>query len=410
MLQTTKLHKNKKVELADILKTHIVDYQKTYTLYPEHYKIVADLLNCRTAFLGGHIDFCTECGEERISYNSCRNRHCPRCQYLPREKWIEARAADLLPVKYFHNVFTLPHELNPIILANKKTMLNILFKAVSETLLTFGKNSKKSFKGKLGFISVLHTWDQLLKAHFHLHCLVPSGAVSENWQQWHPCNNKYLFSVEALSLVFRSKYIDHMKAAYKNNQLLLNGMLSPLNHPAKFNKLIGKLYKKNWIVYIKKPMGRPEFILKYLGRYTHRVAISNQRIISLKDGIVSFTRKNRKTNKIVKEDLPAVEFIRRFLLHALPMRFVRIRHYGYLSSRNKKHNLAQIRKLIGVPAPIAKQNAASVQEMMMTLTGIDITLCPSCKKGKVKQLCKIPLYSGEPAHYIIRPPNLRRTA
>ena len=410
MLQTAKLHKRTGVELADILKNHIVDYQKTYTLYSEHFKIVSDLLNCRTSFLGGHIARCTECGEERISYNSCRNRHCPRCQYLPREKWIEARSADLLPVKYFHNVFTLPHELNPLILANKKTMLNILFKAVAETLLTFGKNSKKSFKGKLGFISVLHTWDQLLNAHFHLHCLVPGGAVSEDWQKWNPCKNNYLFSVEALSHVFRSKYIDHMKAAYKNNELHLNGILSPLKQPNRFKQLVGTLYKKNWIVYIKKPMGQPELILKYLGRYTYRVAISNQRILSLKDGTVSFTRKNRKTNKIVKEDLPAVEFIRRFLLHALPMKFVRIRHYGYLSSRNKKQNLAQIRKLIGVPAPISKQIAASVQEMMVALTGIDILLCPSCKKGKIKQVCKIPLYTGQPAQYIIRPPNLRSSA
>ncbi len=410
MLQTAKLQNNTGVELADILKNHIVDYQKTYTLYPEHYKIVSDLLNCRTSFLGGHIARCTECGEERISYNSCRNRHCPRCQYLPREKWIEARSADLLPVKYFHNVFTLPHELNPIILANKKTMLNILFKAVAETLLTFGKNSERSFKGKLGFISVLHTWDQLLNAHFHLHCLVPGGAVSEDWQKWNPCKNNYLFNIEALSLVFRSKFIDHMKAAYKNNQLHLNGILSPLKQHNRFKQLIGTLYKKNWVVYIKEPIGQPEFILKYLGRYTHRVAISNQRILSLKDGVVSFTRKNRKTNKIVKEDLPAIEFIRRFLLHALPMKFVRLRHYGYLSSRNKKKNIAQIRKLIGVPAPISKQIAASVQEMMIALTGIDILLCPSCKKGIIKQVCKIPLYTGQPAQYIIRPPNLRNSA
>lgn len=218
-----KSRRGKTIELADILKEHIVAYQKTYQLYPDQYKIVFDLLNCRTAYLGGHVDRCKECGEERISYNSCRNRHCPKCQHLPREKWLEGRRKDLLPVKYFHNVFTLPHELNPIILANKKVMLNILFKSVAETLLTFGENSKNGPKGKLGVTSVLHTWDQLLNTHFHLHCLVPGGVISKDWKTWHHYPKKYLFNVEALSLVFRGKFISHMKTAYKKDQLLFSG-------------------------------------------------------------------------------------------------------------------------------------------------------------------------------------------
>ncbi len=406
----TQTNKERPVELADILKSHIVEYQNNFPLFPEQYNVIFDLLNCRSAFLGGHVDRCTTCGKESISYNSCRNRHCPRCQHLPREKWIAARKADLLPVKYFHNVFTLPHELNPMILANKKTMLNILFKAVSETLISFGKNSKRSFQGKLGFISVLHTWDQQLNPHFHLHCLVPGGAVSEDFQQWNPCKTKYLFNVKALSKVFRGKYVEYLKKAYQNGKLNLSGILTQYKSPKKFKQLINALFKNDWVVYIKKPMDKPEYVLKYLGRYTHRVAISNQRIVSLKDSLVTFTRKNRQTNTIEKETLPAVEFIRRFLLHTLPKRFVRIRHYGYLSNRNKSENIKQIRLLIGSPPTETQEVGLTVQEMMLALTGVDIMQCPHCGEGKLKQVREIPKYTGRSAHEIIRPPNIRRTA
>jgi len=410
MTTSTKLQKKSDIELADILRTHIGDYQKKYTLFPEHYKIVYDLLNCRTAYLGGHIDRCTECGKERISYNSCRNRHCPKCQSLPREKWIADRGADVLPVKYFHNVFTLPHELNPIILANKKVMLNILFKSVSETLLSFGENPKNRLKGKLGFISVLHTWDQLLKSHFHLHCLIPGGALSKDLQNWQPCKNKYLFNIEALSLVFRGKFIDHLKTAYKNDRLCFTGILVPFKKPERFGQLINSLYQKKWVVYGKKSMGQPEFIIKYLGRYTHRVAISNQRIVSLNEGVVTINRKNRKTNMIVQEEIPAVEFIRRFLLHALPPKFIRIRHYGFLASRNKKECLNQIRKIIGATVTETKQIKESVQEMMLALTGVNIMLCPDCQKGKMEHVHKILLCTGQSADLIIRPPNIKISA
>lgn len=407
---TTKIQIKKSIELADILRTHIADYQETYPLYPDQYKIVFDLLNCRTAYLGGHVDRCGECGEERISYNSCRNRHCPKCQNLPREKWLEGRRADLLPVPYFHNVFTLPHELNPMILANKKVMLNMLFKSVGETLLCFGKNPKNGLGGRLGFISVLHTWDQLLNAHFHLHCLVPGGAVSFDWQNWYPCKHEYLFNVEALSLVFRGKFIDLMNAAYKNDMLCFPGILAPFKKPGRFKKLVDSLYTKKWVVYIKEPIDRPEFVIKYLGRYTHRVAISNQRIVSLKEGMVTFTYKHRDSDTICKETIPAVEFIRRFLLHALPKKFVRIRHYGYLSSRNKKQHLTQIRKIMGAPVALTTRIDKSVQDVMLELTGVDIMRCPCCKTGTMRPVRDIPMYTGQSAYHIIRPPNLRLTA
>lgn len=410
MTQTDKLSPKKSVELADILKAHIEEYQKTHHLYVDQFNVVFDILNCRTAFLGGRVDRCATCGEERISYNSCRNRHCPKCQHLPREKWIAARKADLLPVKYFHNVFTLPHELNPMILANKKTMLTILFKAVSETLLSFGQNSTRKFKGKLGFTCVLHTWDQTLKPHFHLHCLVPGGAVSFETQQWNPCKTNYLFSVKALSKVFRGKYIAYLKTAYQNDELNLKGILSSYKNQDKFKLLMNSLFKHNWVVYIKEPIDKPEFVLKYLGRYTHRVAIANNRIVSLKDGMVTFTRKNRKTNTIEEEVLSAVEFIRRFLFHILPKKFVRIRHYGFLSNRNKSKNIEQIRKLIGETSVVIKQSDSSAQEIMLELTGIDIMRCTQCGKGTLKQIRELPAYRGFSAYEIIRPPDLKDTA
>jgi len=223
MAQTTKFKNSRveesSIEVADILREHIDTYQQTYPLFPDQYKIVYDLLNCRTEYLGGYIQRCNHCGNEQIMYNSCRNRHCPKCQNMSRERWLEARKAEILPTIYFHNVFTLPHELNPIVLYNKSVMLNILFKSVSETLDTFGQNPENGLGGKLGFIATLHTWDQKLNDHFHLHCLIPGGAVAENWTRWISCKNEYLFNEEALGLVFRGKFIDYLTKAYIGGKL-----------------------------------------------------------------------------------------------------------------------------------------------------------------------------------------------
>jgi len=404
MTQKNKNDKKPSVEIADILREHIVDYQQTYFLCPEHYKIVYDMLNCRTAYLGGHIQRCDHWGTERILYNSCRNRHCPKCQNIPRERWLEARRAELLPVMYFHNVFTLPHELNSLILSNKTVMINILFKSVSETLLTFGRNPQNSLGGKLGFIAILHTWDQLLNAHFHLHCLIPGGAVSEDCSEWIPCKHDYLFSHEALSLVFRGKFIDHLNTAYKKGKLHFTGKCVSYKSPQGFKKLINSLYSKNWVVHLKEPIKHSEYVLEYLGRYTHRVAISNHRLVSLEDGKVTFTYKNRKTEQIQQTTIDAVEFIRRFLLHALPSGFVKIRHYGFLANRNRRRNLTKIRQLHALPQ-MEKIAEKSVEEMMQFLTGNDITLCPCCGKGKMQIILDIPKYNGICAKDIIRPPD-----
>lgn len=398
------------IEVADILREHIGDYQRKYVLQPDQYKIVYDLLNCRTAYLGGHIERCDHCGTERATYHSCRNRHCPKCQSMPRERWLEARKSELLPVIYFHNVFTLPHELNPIIFNNKKVMLDILFKAASETLLSFGKNPQNALGGKLGFIAILHTWDQLLNTHFHLHCLIPGGAITEDGRGWKQCKNGYLFNEEALGLVFRGKFIEYMTQAYQSDQLSFPGITAPFAEPERFQQLKNTLYSKKWVVDVQDPIKRPEYVLEYLGRYTHRVAISNHRIVSLKDGMVTFRHKNRETNQIKQTTIEAVEFIRRFLLHALPKGFVRIRHFGFLANRNKTENMEKIRRLFELPPDTGSNTANSVEEMIQKLTGIDITLCPCCKKGKMAVVGEIPRYTGICPKDIIRPPSLRKTA
>lgn len=402
--------KNRKIDIAHILREHIVDYQKKYPLQGQHYKIVYDLLSCRTAYLGGHIDRCDQCEAERVAYNSCRNRHCPTCQNMPRERWLKARKQELLPLTYFHTVFTLPHELNPMILANKKILLDILFKSVAETLLSFGHNPKNGLGGKLGFIAILHSWDQRLNAHFHLHCLIAGGAMTEDGKDFKSCKHGYLFNEEALGLVFRGKFIEYMSQAYQSGSLTFPGICAPYERPERFKQLKNNLYCHKWVVSVQKPITRPEYVLEYLGRYTHRVAVSNQRIISLKDGLVTFTCKNRKTNRIDTITIDAVEFIRRFLLHALPQGFVRVRHFGFLANRNKTANLAKLRRLLDLPPQKGKAVEQSMEEMIRELTGIDITTCPCCKKGKMQLVAEIPIYTGLSPKQLIRPPTLSRSA
>ena len=375
-----------RLEVADILRGHIGDYKDRYPLWPEHRKIVSDLLNCRSAHLGGHIDRCTNCGMMRIAYHSCRNRHCPKCQHVPRERWLESRKDEILPTSYFHVVFTLPHELNPVILNNKEVMLNILFKAASQTLLSFGKNE---LGGKLGFIATLHSWDQKLKAHFHLHLLVAGGALSKDGSSWRPLKGDYLFNQQALSLVFRGKFMEHMGRACQRENLKFAG--------DQYKKLKARLYEKNWIIDVRDPVKKPDHVLEYLARYTHRVAIANSRIKELKDGMVTFTYKNRKKGCTEALTITAVEFIRRFLLHSLPKGFVRIRHYGFLANRDRSKNLTAIRCLMGVSDPPIKP-ISSVEEMMRRLTGVDISLCPVCHKGRMQLFMQIP--KG-----LARPPN-----
>jgi hypothetical protein len=379
MAQIIKPEKQR-LQIAHILHNHIGDYQNQYRLWPEHKKIISDLLNCRTAHLGGHIDRCDNCGTVRIIYHSCRNRHCPKCQHMPRERWLEKRKEEILPLSYFHVVFTLPHELNTIILNNKKRMLNCLFAAASKTLLTFGKNE---LNGTPGFLAILHTWDQKLKAHFHLHCLVAGGVVSKNSKRFIASTGDYLFNQQALSLVFRGKFIQQMSLACQSNKLRL------ADH--RYKKLKNTLFAKTWVVSVRDPVKRPEHVLEYLARYTHRVAIANSRIKTLNNAMVTFSAKDRKKNRIESITISAVEFIRRFLLHSLPKGFVRIRHYGFLANRNRRTNLEVIRKLLKLPTQLLKMHA-SLEQIMLQLTGIDITSCPCCNKGKMKLIVELPSY------------------
>jgi hypothetical protein len=270
-------------------------------------------------------------------------------------------------------------------------MFNCLFKAVSKSLLKFGQNQ---LGGKLGFIAVLHTWDQLLKDHFHLHCLLAGGAISSDENRWIPCND-YLFNQEALSLVFRAKFMDLMTRACRCGKLKFNGQ---------YQQLKDKLYTKKWVVSVRKPIHQAHHVLEYIARYTHRVAIANSRLLSLKDGMVTFRYKDRKNNTFEKTTISAVEFIRRFLLHALPGGFVRIRHYGFLANKNRNANLSRIRWLLNLP-PQLDQIKTSLEEMMVKLTGIDITLCPCCNMGKMLMFKEIPKLSGNHPKNSIRPPN-----
>jgi len=376
------------VELADILRAYGESYRRDHPLPVSHLKVMQAVERCRTASLGGHIERCDSCGFERPAYNSCRNRHCPKCQSLAKVKWLDKQSSELLPVGYFHLVFTLPHELNALILTNKKILLSHLFKAVGETLVDFGRTR---LGGQIGFITVLHTWNQTLLDHFHLHCLVPAGALSLDQKRWSPARKNFLFPVTALSIVFRGKFLDLLKNACARNKLLFVGQSASLADPLAFKVLFNALRKKPWIVYAKKPFGSPVHVLDYLGRYTHRVALSNERILSAHNGKITFSYRDRK-NHDQKKTMPldAHEFIRRFLLHVIPKGFVRVRHFGFLANRSKSL-LSKCRRLLDLGPVPPKLPQKSVHELMLQLTGIDITRCPLCQKGTLVFLADLPV-------------------
>ena len=381
------------IELADVFRLYGQSYCHSRPLPFSHIKVMRAIENCRTAALGGHVDTCSHCGFERISYNSCRNRHCPKCQTMAKANWLENRKAELLPVGYFHNVFTIPHELNPITLCNKKVIFNILFDSVAKTLRQFATDPKHKLGGKLGFTAILHTWDQRLLDHFHLHCVIPGGVISDDNTHWVNARDNFLFSVKALSIVFRGKFIDALKNAYNNNELIFPGKTEIFAKPQYFKKLVDQLYKKGWVVYSKKPFAGPKQVLDYLGRYTHRVAISNYRIKSIANGKVSFTYRDRPDdNKSKLMTIDAHEFIRRFLLHVLPQSYKKIRHFGFLASRCKKKYLAQIRTILNTKQKPSEPVKMDARTMLLHLTGVDLNKCPHCKHGTMcgAQLPKVP--------------------
>jgi hypothetical protein len=330
--------------------------------------------------LGGHRDWCQQCGYERFVYHSCRNRHCPKCQTADTAGWVAARQQELLPVPYFHNVFTLPHELNPLLLwsrRNQRALLGLLFEAVAGTLLTFGHGE---LGGKIGFTLVLHTWDQQLRPHFHLHALIASGALALDGSRWIAGGNKFLFPVHALSKMFRARFLDGLEKLFDTDRLDLPPHLVSLRESPARRQFLKALRTKPWVVYSQRPFAGPQKLLDYLGRYTHRVAIANHRILSCQDGQVRFTYRDRRDADHRKiATLPAEEFIGRFLKHVLPERFQRIRHYGLLANRGKRKRLDRCRELLGTKRPdVADPKPQTATEMMQTLLGLDVNRCPCC--------------------------------
>ncbi len=374
------------LEIADIFREHGPRFRQTHALTAEQRKVMWAIENCRTAVLGGHLDVCNACGFAAPSFNSCRNRHCPKCQSLAQAKWMEQRAQRILPTHYFHVVFTLPQQLKPLARDNPKLMFNLLFRAASRTLLEFGQSR---LEAQLGFTAVLHTWTRMLLFHPHLHCIVTGGGLNHLQQQWNAANPRFLFPVKAMSRLFRGKFLDALSLAYDQDELELSANASHLRNSPRFRELKDKLYSIDWVVYSKRPFGGPEQVFNYLGRYTHRVGISNRRLIRIDDHGVCFKTKNGNTVTVAPE-----EFIRRFLLHVLPKGFVKIRHFGLMASSNATSKLVVARQLLeektkpttDTDDPQACSPATQDKdwrERLKELTGIDLTICPRCKKGRM---------------------------
>ncbi len=375
-------------ELGDLLRRHGDLYAATHPVSSVGRKVIRALSQCRTAALGGHLEACDRCGHRRAVYHSCRNRHCPKCQSLAQADWLEARRADLLPLEYFHVVFTLPHELCPIALYRPRVVYDLLFRAATATLATFARdprhfanNTSSKTGGTLGITAILHTWAQNLSLHPHLHCVVTGGGLSLDQKSFvTPRHKGFLFPVRALSKVFRAKFLEGLRRAFEGGKLGDDTSVPMLSHT---------LRHRDWVVYAKPPFAGPESVLGYLGAYTHRIAISNTRIRSIKHGRVTFrVRDSADANKQKVMQLDAVEFIRRFLLHVLPKGFVRIRHYGLLANRNRKIKIARCRDLLAAPKP-EEPPPQTRREKLLELTGVDIGQCPACREGRMEVVAEI---------------------
>ncbi len=370
-------------EVADIFRSYGEEYKKNNVMTGDQRKVMAAIISCRTAKLGGHSEICDNCGTIRHSYNSCRNRHCPKCQTMAKEKWLDDRKAELLPCGYFHMVFTLPHCLNPLINLNRKELLGCLFKAVRNTILSFASDPQWKLEGKPGLIAILHTWSQTLIDHFHIHCLIPAGVLSHDNRRWIESNDKFLFRAQSLAKEFKKQYLSLLKE--QSEQLVL---------PEDCDDILSIAWEKKWIVYAKKPFAGPEQVLEYLGRYTHRIAISNYRIKSIDNNEIIFTYKDRQNDNQTKTmKLSSNEFIRRFLLHVLPFRFMKIRYYGFLANVCKKKAVILIHRLLGKYLEIREIVKETTQEKMFRLTGKDIMLCPICKQGKMQGPFPLPVFN-----------------
>lgn len=353
--------------------------------------------------MGGHLEQCDHCGHQRPAYNSCRNRHCPKCQAATRAQWLDERAKELLPTEYFHVVFTLPVELGPLALQNPRVLYGLLFRASAETLLEIAADPKH-LGAQIGFVAVLHTWGQNLHLHPHLHCVVPGGGLSADGSRWVACRPGFFLPVRVLSCLFRNKFVSLLRGAYERQEVAFHGQQQPLAARARFEQLLGVLRGKPWVVYAKPPWGGPEQVLKYLARYTHRVAISNRRLLKIEDDKVFFRWKDYAHDGEQKTmALDAVEFIRRFLLHVVPSGFVRIRHYGFLAHRHCADKLAQCRRLLGA-GPSVAASATELAEPIPAELRQSRERCPVCQQGRmvvVEEVAPQPwgADSGSSMHY-----------
>jgi len=359
------------LEVADLVRAagdSFIERSRKWITW-KHVKVLLAMARCRTAALGGHLDECSRCGHRAISYNSCRNRHCPKCQAGACERWLEKRRRELLPTPYVHVVFTLPRHLAPLVLQNKKFIYDLLFRTSAETLLEVARDPQH-LGAEIGFFSVLHTWSQKLELHPHVHCVVPAGGLSADQTRWIKPHYDFFLPVGVLGAVFRGKFYEALKCAFHEGRLNFHGDLEFLAQPKIFAAWLRPLFHKDWVVYAKRPFGGPEHVLRYLGRYTHRVAISNHRLISFADGEITFRwRDSAHRNEQKLLSLSLDEFLRRFLLHVLPKGFVRIRHFGFLANRRRATTLPLCFPLLGsVPQATPE----------VTATSSDAWLCPRC--------------------------------
>jgi hypothetical protein len=421
MCETT-ITKKPSLELADIFLQHAQSYIEKHGVSVAQNKAIKAVSQCRTAALGGHVSRCNHCGVVEISYNSCRYRHCPKCQTMKQLRWLEARKAEILPVPYYHVVFTIPHELNGLASYNAPLIYNLLFQSAWSTLNTLGHDPKR-LNGQMGMLAFLHTWGQNLSQHIHLHCLIPGGAITENEHQekkWNAAGGKYLFPKRVLSALFRPIFIQGLKKAYKNNQIVFKGAGTPDANSVQFKKLIQLLYKKSWNVYAKAPFNGAKGGLEYLARYVSKTAISNHRLMSCEEGKVTFKWKDYADHSKEKlMVLDAHEFIRRYLSHVLPDGFMRVRSFGFLANACKTKNIALIRSLIAPQLPTTEikmiplesppvqptKNSTtrsssekvsellvkeSAVELIQRLIGIDVGLCKCCKVGRLEIIEALP--------------------
>ena len=383
-------------ELADIFRQHGPAYRQTHSLPLYQHRLMQAIETCRTEVMGGVIEWCDHCQYTHIRYRSCRNRHCPKCQGAAREKWLQQRTAELLPSEYFHVVFTLPESIAAIAFYNKDVVYDLLFAATARTLLTIA-GDPQHLGAEIGFFAVLHSWGQNLHFHPHLHCIVPGGGLSADHDRWIPTRTAFFLPVKVLSRLFRRLFLEALEKAYAADQLQFFGDLEPLRDPPAFARYLAPLKNTDWVVYAKPPFGGPQQVLQYLGRYTHRVAISNRRLLALEDGQVSFQWKDYRDQQQQKVmTVSAEEFIQRFLQHSLPPRFQRIRYYGFLANCHRAAKLELCRRLLATPCTDLLPHPTDCRNLLAALTTCHLSLCPRCGVGILIRIQLFPCHGPVP--------------